>query len=89
MLSRQSEGRGAPERGSASDGCGERTGLDRVVRALMDTFDISEQAQRITESALPLFRASAAIVCACTIGSSRSTTRPPRCGLSQSGSASW
>ena len=53
---------GARPQARADSRNGERTGLDRVVRALMDTFDISEQAQRITESALPLFRASAAIV---------------------------
>jgi len=53
---------GARPQARADSRNGERAGLDRVVRALRDTFDISEQAQRITESALPLFRASAAIV---------------------------
>jgi signal transduction histidine kinase len=39
----------------------DRAGLERVVHALRDAFDVSEQAQRITESVLPLFHARSAI----------------------------
>jgi signal transduction histidine kinase/ActR/RegA family two-component response regulator len=48
-----------PQNGTARRrGEGERAeGLERVVRVLTESFDVSELAQRITESMVPLFRA--------------------------------